>query len=202
MRYHHILGRIRTTVARDTYLADTASVPDDQQSAMAEVAALVADGEVSADTVRRRIHQLHASGRLDRVMKLSALGVLAASPRVRDLAEASRLAGQQELVALEEGGPHLPRHRASAHRHRGVIAFLLGHFEVALDWFARALELERSGHNLGNVLACLVRLDDLPAARSLLRDALATDDAVAASVRTLVARDDDLRALRSMLTTR
>ncbi len=198
MTYQHILGRIRSSVARDAYLAGTGSVPAGQLAAMQEVAALVADPYIRADSVRRRIHQLHASGRLDRVMKLSALGVLAASPRVRDFAEASRLAGQQELVALEEGGPHREVYLASADRHRGVLAFLLGHHEVALDWFGRALERERSVQNVGNVLACLLQLGDTEAATDLMRQVLqGWSEHDRHALEELIGADDDLAPLRA-----
>ena len=197
MSYRDILGRIRTTVSSGTYLMPTAEVPAAQREAMAEVVSLLSDPYVAPDAVRRRIQQLHGSGRLDRPMKLSALGVLAASPRVRDYAEAARLAGQQELVALEEGGPHCEAYLASADRHRGVLAFLMGRHEVALDWFTRALERERSPENLGNVLATLLRLGDHPAATELLATVRTSFPAeFADEVASLIARDDDLRELR------
>ena len=197
MSYEHILGRIRSTVAGNRYLMPTRGVPAGQQEAMAEVASLLNDPYVPADTVRRRIQQLHGSGRLDRPMKLSALGVLAASPRVRDYAEAARLAGQQELVALEEGGPHVDAYMASADRHRGVVAFLMGHPAVALDWFARALARHRSAENVGNVLAALVQLGDPDEARAILADVRdGWPEEVRAEVEALIDADDDLRALR------
>lgn len=197
MGYRDILGRIRTTLTGDAYLAGTDGVPDDQHPAMREIASLVADAHVPADQVRARIQQLHASGRIDRTMKLSALGVLAASPRVHDLAEASRLAGQQELAAMEADPERRAGYLASVHRHRGVIAFLAGHPEVALDHFARALDHVRSAQDLGNVLACLVRLGDLPAARRLQQDvARGGDAALRDALLQVVERDADLVALR------
>ena len=73
----------------------------------------------------------------------------------------ARLASQQEFAALEEGGPHRDTYLASAARHRGVITFLLGHHGAALDWFTRALELERTPENVGNVLAALLALGEV-----------------------------------------
>ena len=49
-----------------------------------------------------------------------------------------------------------------------MIAFLRGHDAVALDWFTRALERERSAENVGNVLAVLIRLGELQEARELV----------------------------------
>lgn len=165
--YTHILDRIRSTLASATYLAPSAAAPTEQREVLGQIGAAIEAG-VDPEAVRRRIHQLHAAGRLDRVMMLSALGVLAASPQVRDWAEAARLASQQEFAALDQGGPERDRNLASAHRHRGVIAFLRGWYPVALDWFTRALEKERTAENLGNVLAALIRLGELDEARALL----------------------------------
>lgn len=197
MDYQHILLRIRAAVASSTYLVPTGGVPAPQRGALAEVAAAMRSVDADPEQIRRRIHQLHASGRIDHVMKLSALGVLAASPLVRDYAEAARLASQQEFAALDEGGPWRDLYLASADRHRGVIAFIRGHDTVALDWFTRALERERSAENVGNVLAALVRLGELDEARDLLeRMARALPDAMRAELEDRVAADEDLVRLR------
>jgi tetratricopeptide (TPR) repeat protein len=195
--YRSTLGRIRAAVHRGSYLVSSEGVPPEQREALGEVAREIASSGCDPDAVRRRIQQLHASGRIDRVMKLSALGVLAASPHVADYEEASRLAGQQELVALEEGGPNVDLYVASAHRHRGVVAYLLGHYEVALDWFTRALERERSAENLGNVLGALVRLGDHAEARAMLEQvrALFPND-VRHAIDARISEDEDLSPLR------
>jgi tetratricopeptide (TPR) repeat protein len=195
--YRSTLGRIRAAVRRGTYLVTTEGVPPSQREPLAEIAQAIAAPGCDPDAVRRRIQQLHASGRIDQVMKLSALGVLAASPHVGDYEEASRLAGQQELAALDQGGPYLDANLASAHRHRGVVAYLLGHYAVALDWFTRALERERSAENLGNVLGALVRLGEHDEARELLdrvRTSFPTDLRRAVDLR--VREDEDLSPLR------
>ena len=198
MEYRRILERIRTTVRQGSYLVPKPQPRGGQVEALHEVAALIAEPDMEPDAVRVRIHQLHAAGRLDRVMLLSALGVLAASPAVRDYAEAARLAGQQELVALEAGGPHVEAHRASADRHRGVLAYLLGRYEVALDWFARALEREATAENLGNVMSAMIRLGELQEARALQRRVSTWfPTEVAAELQQRIAVDDDLVRLRS-----
>ena len=198
MDYRRVLDQIRSTVRRGSYLVPASAPAGPQREVLAGIAQAIADPSRDPDSLRRRIHQLHAAGRIDRVMMLSALGVLAASPRVRDYAEAARLAGQQELAALEQGGPDKEAYLASADRHRGVLAYLLGRYDVALDWFGRALAKERSAENLGNVLAALVRLGDLPAAREL-RDGAVTHfpEEVAEQLAQRIAHDEDLVRLRT-----
>jgi tetratricopeptide (TPR) repeat protein len=198
MARHHLLGRIHQALQGGTYLTPTASVPTAQREALDEVRRLLDGPAADPDAARIRIQQLHASGRIDRVVKLSALGVVAAHPAVRDYAEAARLAGQQEIVALDAGGDGLPPRLASADRHRGVLAFLLGRYEVALTWFTSALERERSAENLCNVLSALLRLGDLEEARDLLSQVrCAFPAAVQVEVEETIERDEDLAALRA-----
>lgn len=197
MDYRHTLLRIRDVLRRNSYLVSTGGVPPSQRSALAEIAALIARPDADPDKIRQRIWQLHASGKIDQVMKLSALSVLAASPHVRDLAEAARLAGQQEFAALDMGGPWLDLYLASADRHRGVIAFLTGNDMVALDWFTRALERERSPENVCNVLAVLIRIGEIEEARDLVARMLSTlPDAMGEDLKARIAEDDDLIRLR------
>ncbi|HHO49779.1 MAG TPA: tetratricopeptide repeat protein [Deltaproteobacteria bacterium] len=197
MDYRRILDRIRSTIRVGSYLVPPSSVPAAQREALSGVAAAIADPDNDPEQIRLRILQLYAAGRIDRVMKLSALGVLAASPNVRDYAEAARLAGQQEMVALDEGGPHRDAYLASADRHRGVLAYLLGRYEVALDWFTRALERERTSENLGNVLSTLIRLGELDEARTLLDQACTSaPDTVRLELLSRIEIDDDLSRLR------
>lgn len=163
-----LLGRILQTVDDRAYLTPSSQVDPSQRLAMGEIAASLHDPEVHADTTRALAQRLHDEGRIDRVMLLSALHVIAASPKVRDHALAARLAGEQEWAALELGGPRLEANLASVERHRGVLAFMQRRYEVALDYFTRALERERTAENLGNVLCALIRLDEEDEARALL----------------------------------
>lgn len=195
-----LLGRIRAAVRGGSYLVPNKAGPPSQRPALEIVARMVREPGADPRAVRARIHQLAAAGRLDRVATLSALGVLAASPLARDPAEALRLAGQQELAALDEGGPWLSVRLASVARHRGVVFFLLGHDLPALDWFERALAHHRTAENLGNVLAALLRLGERAEAEAVvdgMRAALPGPDweAFAAHVRA----DDDLARLRDRL---
>lgn len=197
MDYRRVLDQIRSTVRQGSYLVPPSAASGPQKEALAGIASAIADPNSDPEVLRRKIHQLHAAGRIDRVMMLSSLGVLAASPGVRDYAEAARLAGQQELAALEQGGPRRDTYLASADRHRGVLAYLLGQYEVALDWFGRALGRERSSENLGNVLAALVRLGDIEAAAEL-RDGVSNHfpREVAEQLVHRIANDEDLIRLR------
>ncbi len=197
MDLEHLLSRIEGALDEGTYLTPTRSLPGDDLRAVEEIRLLIQDQSVEPDDVRRRIQQLDAAGRLSRPTKLSALGVLAASPKVRDYAEASRLAGQQELVAWDEGGELLEDRMASVERHRGVLAFLLGRPAVALEYFGRALERQRTAENLGNVLAALLRMGEGRRALRMLdkaRHQLPGEEVDALADR--IERDGDLVALR------
>lgn len=197
MDYRAILDRILHTVDCDAYLTPSSQVDPAQRDAVALVErALQRDG-FNPDAVRALILQLHEEGRMDRVLMLSSLHVVAAHPAVADYGEAARLAGEQELAALELGGPNLNANLASADRHRGVVAFLRGHTVIALDYFSRALERERSAENLGNVLCSLIRLGEVEDARSLLTQiAHAYPRTVVAQLRDRIERDPDLALLR------
>ena len=131
-------------------------------------------------------------------LALSALHVVACHPAVGEWEEAARLAGEQELAALELGGPRLEVNLASVDRHRGVLAFLRGHYDMALDHFARALERHRSPENFTNVLATLIRLGEEREALALLNQARRSfpSDFVAVVERS-VANDPDLALIRT-----
>lgn len=167
MDYAAIFARIRKTVDNRAYFTPATSVEPSQRAAMAEIQGDLA-GSFDTDAIRAKIERFHREGRIDRVKKLSALHVLACHPRVADWEEAARLVGEQEFAALELGGPNLQDNLASVDRHRGVLAFLRGHYDVALDYFARALERQRSAENLQNILCTLIRLGDEDDARDLL----------------------------------
>jgi tetratricopeptide (TPR) repeat protein len=131
------------------------------------------------------------------VMMLSALHVVAAHPSVADWSEAARLAGEQEQAAMELGGPRLQTNLASVDRHRGVVAFLQGHFEIALDYFSRAFERQHNAENLGNVLCCLLALGDTDDARDLLgRVRRSFPEALTSELEDRILRDPDLALLR------
>ena len=194
------MARIRSAVSSGSYLAPTDRVPPSQRPWVDQISAAIASADADPDQIRVRIHQLEAAGRIDRVVKLSALSVLAASPLVRDYTEAARLAGQQELAALDLGGAWCDTHLASAARHRGVVCFLLGHHAAALDWFTRSLELERTTENVGNVLAALLALGEAEEARDVvvsLRDSLPAE--AWGELRSRIERDEDLVHLAEWL---
>lgn len=197
MNYRSIFERIRNTVENRAYLTPTSAVDPGQMAEMRHIQTLLQSADFDAVLVRGRIHEAHRDGRIDRVMMLSALHVVACHPAVADWAEAARLVGEQEFAALELGGPRLQDNLASVDRHRGVLAFMRGHYEVALDYFARALERQRSGENLQNILCTLIRLGDEDEARLLLtqiRTAFPTP--LVDEVNHLIGLDPDLALLR------
>ena len=168
MDYQAIFARIRTTVDARAYMTPAASVDPAQRHTLEAIQGALRRPEFDISRIRADIRADHASGAIDRVMMLSALHVVACHPRVADWEEAARLVGEQEFAALELGGPRLQGNLASVDRHRGVLAFLRGHYDVALDYFARALERQRSSENLQNILCTLIRLGDESDARELL----------------------------------
>jgi tetratricopeptide (TPR) repeat protein len=192
----HLLDRLHRAVQTgDVYLAPADALPTHERTAAKAVAQALADD--GPEAARALTEALHAAGDLGPVARVSALHVIAASPAVRDYAEAYRLADLQEFLALEHDGAHLLEQLASADRHRGVVAFLMGRHAVALDWFSRAFERERTAENLGNVLATLLATG----ARTEAHDLLATvqesfPPRFAAELDRRIAADDDLRELR------
>ncbi|MFT6373565.1 MAG: pentatricopeptide repeat protein [bacterium] len=108
------------------------------------------------------------------------------------------MAGEQELAALDHGGPFKETNLAAVDRHRGVVAYLRGHYDNALDHFSRALERQRSAENLGNVLCALVRLGEIDEARSLFAQIRATlPQALVTELIAMVNQDPDLALLRT-----
>lgn len=197
MDYQAILDRILLTVDQAAYLTPVGHIDPEQREAMGQISQAIQARPFDPDAARALAQRLFSEDRIDRVMLLSALHVIAAHPAVADYAEAARLAGEQELAALELGGPNLAANLASADRHRGVIAFLRGHTVVALDYFSRALERERTAENLGNVLCALLKLGEEDDARGLLEQIrVAYPQRVAAELAQRIETDPDLALLR------
>ena len=198
MDYRSVLERIIEQVDAVAYLTPSAQVDPRHRAVLTEVGAMIQDASISPDHIRTHIQRSYDNGRLDRVHYLSALHVLAASPRVQDWGEAARLAGEQELAALDQGGPYQQTNLAAVDRHRGVVAYLRGHYDNALDHFSRALERQRSAENLGNVLCTLIRLGETHEARSLLAQIRATlPQALVTDLTVMVNQDPDLALLRT-----
>jgi len=198
VNYEALYERILRRVDHGAYLAYADAVPDAQQAPMAEIGAYIQSPGFLPGTGRELARRFHAEGRIDRIMYLSALQVIAMSPAVGDYAEAARLLAEKELAAITVGGPDLQLHLASVDRHRGAIAFLKGSYDVALDYFSRAFERQRSAGNLGNVLAALVRLGDVDEARSLLsRIRSGLPDTIVDALNDMIQIDTDLALLRT-----
>jgi tetratricopeptide (TPR) repeat protein len=198
MNYQALIERITQAVDERAYFTPTSHLPPAERAVLAELERRMGRSDFDVEACRAFVRAEHAAGRLDRVRLLSALHVLACHPSVADWEEAARLCGEQELAAIELGGPDLDLHLASVERHRGVLAFLRQRYDVALDYFTRALERQRSAENFTNVLAALLRLDELDEARALLRQARTAFPArMVADIDRNVTLDPDLALLRS-----
>jgi len=201
MDYQALFQRILKTVDSSAYFTPSEHIDPQHRAGVATVQAALSQPGFDADEVRLLIERLHAQGNLDRVLRLSSLHIVAAHPQVAEWEEAARLVGEQEYAALEKGGPNLQQNLASVERHRGVLAFLRGHYDVALDYFARALERERSSENLTNILCTLLRLGEEGEARDLLESIRsAFPEAIASDVERSVQSDPDLALLRTEAT--
>jgi tetratricopeptide (TPR) repeat protein len=202
MDYNAILERILNTVDREAYRFSGSHLPQEDATAQQKVHAALADPAVDVTVARGLVDELRADGTIDDIARLSLLFVISAHPRVKDYAEAGRLLGEREIAvwstaqkAGHEAG--IERLLAAVDRHRGVLAFLMGHYEHALDHFARALERERISNNLQNVLATLLRLGEEDDARSLLVQIRSSYPApVVQQLDHIIQQDPDLALLR------
>ena len=197
MDYNALFDRILGQIDQAAYMPLADSVDPEQRTAMAEVESQIRSPSVPAEVTAALIERLHQDGLIDRVHMLSAQHVLAASPKGGDFRAAAQFVAEQEMAALAQGGPRLNANLASVERHRGVLAFLQGHFGVALDYFSRAFERQHTAGNLSNVLASLLRLGDTEEAHDLLkqvRSSLAPD--LIADLNHLIEHDPDLALLR------
>jgi tetratricopeptide (TPR) repeat protein len=193
--------RILRRVDEQAYLPLADSVDPAQKDAMASIQRMITAHGFDPEATRQHVLRLAREGRIDQVMKHSALHVIAASPAVRDYTEAARQVGEQELAAMRLGGPRLAIHLASVERHRGVLAFLLGQYELALDYFSRAFERQRSPGNLANVLTTLLRLGELEEATDLLHQIRGTlPRPLVMELDRMIQVDPDLATLRSEIT--
>lgn len=197
MDYNALFDRILGQVDQAAYMPLADAVDPEQLAAMKQIEAMIRDPATGAKDTERLIRRLHADGQIDRVHMLSAQHVLAASPKVGDFDAAAKHAAEQEMAAMAQGGPRLSANLASVDRHRGVIAFLQGHFGVALDYFSRAFERQHSAGNLSNVLACLLRLGDIDEARDLLHQVRSSlSSQLVADLNERINTDPDLALLR------
>ncbi len=198
MDYASILDRIYQAVDEQAYFAPTATVPAEQREAAHEVMAICGATDFDAQAARRLANRHFRDGRIDKVRLLSLLHAIEAHPKVKNYDEAARLVAEQEMAALSEGGPLLPTNLASVERHRGVLAFLKQQHEVALDYFSRALDRERSAINLANILAALLALGETTHATDLVASIQrAYPPALVRQLDGIIASDPDLALLRT-----
>ncbi len=196
MNYEALLDRILGAVDTEAYKVDADNIPAAWRESMQQIGQTLR--ELGAESARGLTQRLHSDGVIDRVMFHNALHVIAASPGVTDFDEAARQVALQEMAAIDLGGPHLQTHLASVDRHRGVLAFQKGRYDVALEYFSRAFERQRAAGNLANVLATLLRLGDDVEARSLLGEIRGSFPArLVNGLDHFIATDPDLALLRS-----
>jgi tetratricopeptide (TPR) repeat protein len=196
--YQALIDRITHVVDQQAYFTPVSHVDAAQRAVLAAIQQRMSRPGFDPEELRAYVRAEQSAGRIDRVMMLSALHVIACHPSVADWEEAARLVGEQEFAALELGGASLDANLASVDRHRGVLAYLRQHYEVALDYFARALERQRTPENFTNVLCTLIRLGEEDEARALLRQARRSfAPQFVAEVDRNVANDPDLFLLRT-----
>lgn len=171
MNVQLLLDRILDSVDRDAYLTPADQADPRFQDALDELLAMLNDERIPAGRIRELAETYRGTGRLDEYHLHSLLHVIAAHPRVKDYAEAARQIAMQEMAAYGSGAADLQHKLASVDRHRGVLAYLRGQYEVSLDYLTRALERQRSVENLGNVLCALIRLGELDEATGIVTQA-------------------------------
>ena len=193
------IARIRRAIGEPSYLVPTDGVASRYRDRLSELATWMATPDFDGEVARRRVQDWRERGLLDDEHTWSALAVIYTHPRVRNFREAARCIALQESAAMAASGEHLAAALGSVERHRGVLAWSMGHVEVALDCFVAALERERTAENLGNVMAALVRLDELEQAQELLDDARrGFPAALVEDLERRVASDEDLAPLRGI----
>jgi len=168
VNYDALFDRILSRIDHDTYLAATNAVDGAHSQALRELEVRRKQPGVTPQELRALINTMYKQGRLDDIRRYSALHVIAASPMVADYDEAAAMVSAQEMAVLKTGGPRLQANLASVERHRGVLAFLLQRYEIALDYFSRAFERQHNAMNLSNVLSTLIRLGEHDEAVALL----------------------------------
>lgn len=197
MDYRALVARIREAVDAEAYFVPVAHIDARHRAAAEEFGTAVRAPGFDAAEVRALIDRMHRDGRFDDVLYWSARHVIAAHPAVADWTAAATAVAMQEDAALTLGGPHLSDHLASVDRHRGVLAFLRGRYDVALDYFGRAFERQRTAENVTNILCTLLRLGDEAAARNLLGDVRRGLPArMVADIEQSITSDPDLASLR------
>lgn len=160
--------RVAEALHRPSYLVPTGQVHARYRVPLARLSEWMARPDFDGELAMAMIQRWRDEGVLDDERMWSAMSVVCTHPRVRQYREAARCIALQENAAMTQGGERLEAAMASVERHRGVLAFAMGRYEVALECFIRALERERTDENLGNVLVAMVRTGDVEQAEQLL----------------------------------
>jgi tetratricopeptide (TPR) repeat protein len=197
VNYEELVQRILHRVDEQAYHAEHVDLDEDQLAPINEALRALRDPSQGPNVARAMAHRFLELGVVDPVNALSLLHVIAASPQVADYSAAARLVAEQETAALTQGGPRLQKNLASVERHRGVLAFKMGRYEIALDYFSRAFERQHIAGNLANVLCTLIRLGEVSDARDLRDQVFGAFPApFIRELRRLIQLDPDLALLR------
>ncbi|HJN72286.1 MAG TPA: hypothetical protein QGF58_00015 [Myxococcota bacterium] len=198
MSYRAILDRIFETVDEESYQTPVHRISGHEAEALAVFRDALRQPDWEPEELRALVRRLQAEGRIRRVTMFSALHIVAAHPKVKNYAEAARMTAEQEVAAWQDDGPDLNADLASVERHRAWLAFAMGRYEQALDYCSRALERERSGENLQNILCTLIRLREIDEAAALLVQIRRSYPAsMVAELDSAIASDADLALLRT-----
>ena len=168
MSYRAILDRIFEAVDEESYQTPVHRISGPEAQALGLFRDALRQPDWEPEQLRAFVRRLHDEGRIRKVTMYSALHIIAAHPKVKNYGEAARMTAEQEVAAWEENGPDLNADLASVERHRAWLAFAMGRYEQALDYCSRALDRERSGENLQNILCTLIRLGEIDEAAQLL----------------------------------
>lgn len=191
-----ILERVRKLLAQRSYIGTPSEPgPDPEASAALERASF--GGVTSPSEVRAQVEELYAQGRIGALSRLEWLIVVASRPDVRDWPEAMRLLGELERLTWDMDDERRTQNLAAIARHRGVVAYLEGHYAVALEYFLDAVNKAPTLPNLHNAICVTLKLSGEEEARGLysyIQSVIPEEAAQALAER--VNRDPDLFPLR------
>lgn len=164
--YPSIEARVRQILAQRAYVGRVIEDgPDPEASGALYRAAF--DGVTSPDEVRALVEAHHAQGRIGLLARLEWLTLLASRPDVQDWPGAMRLLGEMERLTWTMDDERRNQNLASIARHRGVVAYLEGHYSVALEYFLDAVNRVLTLPNIHNLLCVTLRLSGRDAAQGL-----------------------------------
>ena len=203
MDFDQLLGRVLGSIEGEAFVMPAGGIEDAEERQLVEgILGRLAPVGFDVEAVRADVRRLADQGRISRRREAILLLTIAGHPAVGDLREMARQIGVEEFETLSEGGPRLERRLAVVLHHRGVLAWMLGRYEVALDLESRSAEMAPSSDSLANILAILLRLGEEERARDLLeRMRPGFPRPIVEQVDDLIQRDPDLALLRDAVPT-